>query len=576
MLTGFIQVQLSAWVEIAKVTIQLNRNSSRLASAALFLLATFLLITLPVHGANITTYSVGNQPWGLASDGSNIWITNSSGVTVTKIAAASGANVGEYDVQLTPNGVAFDGTNVWVANNGSNTVTKLVASTGSAVGNYASGSQPQGVLFDGSNIWVTNNGDNTVTKYTPSSGAAVNTYPVGNGPAGMAFDGANVWVANKLDGTVSEVQASTGNLLNTFNVGTGPRSVAFDGMNIWVTNVADGTVSKLLASTGATIGTYTVGENPVGIAFDGANIWVANFGSNNVMELSGTTGAVEATYSVANGPWEVLFDGSAIWVTNITAGNVTKITQFEQPPSIFSGGVVPINSTVTTIQSGEWISIYGSNLAGSPVIWNGNFPTTLGQTSVTIDGNPAYLLYVAPGQIDAQAPNDSNTGPVQVKVTTPGGTATSTVTLAQFGPAFNLLDGKHVAGIIPRSNGTGTSGGGAYDIIGPTGNSLGYPTVAAKAGDTVELYGVGFGPVIQPVQAGPAFVAPATPDSTTNQVTLTVNGKAVTPPFAGLSSQAGLYQINLTIPANLGTGDVSLVATVGGVSTPTGVVISLQ
>ncbi|HYA16367.1 MAG TPA: hypothetical protein VEF06_02820, partial [Bryobacteraceae bacterium] len=108
------------------------------------------------------------------------------------------------------------------------------------------------------------------------------------------------------------------------------------------------------------------------------------------------------------------------------------------------------------------------------------------------------------------------------------------------------------------------------------GNSLGYPTVAAKAGDSVELYAVGLGPVIQPVQAGPGFTAPAQPDNTTSQVTLTINGKTVIPTFAGQSSEAGLYQINLTIPASLGTGDVPLVATVGGVSTPSGVVISLQ
>jgi uncharacterized protein (TIGR03437 family) len=49
---------------------------------------------------------------------------------------------------------------------------------------------------------------------------------------------------------------------------------------------------------------------------------------------------------------------------------------------------------------------------------------------------------------------------------------------------------------------------------------------------------------------------------------------SVTPAFAGLSG-AGLYQINVTIPAGLGSGDVSLVATVGGVQTPSNVVISL-
>jgi uncharacterized protein (TIGR03437 family) len=241
-------------------------------------------------------------------------------------------------------------------------------------------------------------------------------------------------------------------------------------------------------------------------------------------------------------------------------------------PSINTGGVVPIYSTSPTIQPGEWVSIYGSNLASATALWNGNFPTFLGGITVTIDSKPAYLWLVSPGQINLQTPNDTATGTVPVTVTTAGGTATSTVTLAQFGPSFSLLDAKHVAGIILRSDGSGAYGGGAYDIIGPTGTFLGYPTVAAKAGDSVELFGVGFGPTNPPVLAGQSFSGAAV---TTNAVTLLINNASVTPAFAGLSS-AGLYQINLTLPIGLGTGDVPLVGTVGGMQTPSGVVMSLQ
>jgi uncharacterized protein (TIGR03437 family) len=54
-----------------------------------------------------------------------------------------------------------------------------------------------------------------------------------------------------------------------------------------------------------------------------------------------------------------------------------------------------------------------------------------------------------------------------------------------------------------------------------------------------------------------------------------IGSTPVTLSFAGLSS-AGLYQLNVTIPAGLGTGDVPLVAVVGGLRTQSGVVISLQ
>jgi uncharacterized protein (TIGR03437 family) len=241
-------------------------------------------------------------------------------------------------------------------------------------------------------------------------------------------------------------------------------------------------------------------------------------------------------------------------------------------PSVVSNGVMPVDSPANTIQPGEWVSIYGNNLSTGAYAWNGDFPVSIGGTSVTIDGKPAYLSYVGPTQINLQVPNDTATGPVSVVVTTAGGTATSTVTLAPVAPSFFLLDSTHVAGIIVRTDGSGAYGGGTYDILGPTGNSLGYRTVAAKAGDVVELYGTGFGPTNPAVPAGQTFSGTA---PTTNPVNISIAKVNVPPSFAGLSG-AGLVQINLTIPAGLGTGDVPLAALVGGVQTQSGVVISLQ
>jgi uncharacterized protein (TIGR03437 family) len=241
-------------------------------------------------------------------------------------------------------------------------------------------------------------------------------------------------------------------------------------------------------------------------------------------------------------------------------------------PSILPNGIVPVGSNSTTIAPGEWVAIYGTNLAGGTTSWTGNFPTSLGGTSVTIDGKSAYLSYVSATQINVQAPNDVTMGSVSVVVTTAKGVGTSTVTLAQFAPSLFLLDGKHVTGIILRSDGSGAYAGGAYDIIGPTGTSLGYPTVAAKTGDVIALYGTGFGPTSPAVAPGQAFSGVA---STINPVQLLINNVGVIPSFAGLSS-GGVYQFNLTVPPGLGTGDVPLVANVSGAQTPTGIVISLQ
>src|SRR6185437_1198464 len=234
-----------------------------------------------------------------------------------------------------------------------------------------------------------------------------------------------------------------------------------------------------------------------------------------------------------------------------------QTTQAEaQTPTILPNGVVPLYSKSTTIQSGEWVSIYGSNLASQTTLWNNDFPLSLGGTSVTVNGKPAYILFVSPGQINLQAPDDSATGTVTVVVTTAAGSATSMVTLGQASPSFSLLDSKHVAGIILRDNGSGAYGNGTYDILGPTGTTLGYPTVAAKPGDSVVLFGFGFGPTTPHVPAGQVYSGQA---RMANELSLYIANAQVKNTFAGISS-AGLYQINLRIPNGLGTGDVPLQA----------------
>ena len=244
------------------------------------------------------------------------------------------------------------------------------------------------------------------------------------------------------------------------------------------------------------------------------------------------------------------------------AGATTPAASQSQAPSISAGGVVPLDSSVNIIQPGEWISIYGNNLAASEATWNGDFPTSLGGTSVTINGKPAYLMYASPTLINLQAPDDSMTGTVSVVVTTAQGTASSSVSLAQFAPSFNLVGKKYVAGIILR-NGSGAYGGGSYDLLGPTGNSLGYPTVAAQMGDTVELFGVGFGPTTPAVPAGAVYSGAA---PINNDLNLYIGNVRVMPTFVGLSS-AGLYQINLTIPCGLRPGVLPIRALIGGMQT---------
>ena len=241
-------------------------------------------------------------------------------------------------------------------------------------------------------------------------------------------------------------------------------------------------------------------------------------------------------------------------------------------PAIAPGGVVPIYSATAVIQAGSWVSIYGTGLANTTAVWTGNFPTTLGGTSVKIDNKLAYLWSVSPTQINLQAPADPATGTVNVVVTTASGSSTSTVTLAAYGPSFSLLPASnYVASVILTPSGSGSYGGGAYDLAGPSG-AFSFTTRPVKAGETLELFGVGFGPTSPVVPPGKTFTGAGAP--TTNTVSVTIGGATAKVLFSGMT-EAGVYQLNVIVP-QVSSGDQPLLATVAGVSTPSNVLITIQ
>jgi uncharacterized protein (TIGR03437 family) len=239
------------------------------------------------------------------------------------------------------------------------------------------------------------------------------------------------------------------------------------------------------------------------------------------------------------------------------------------PPSINSGGIVPVFSSSNTIQSGSWISIYGKNFSGGANLWVGDFPTSLGGVSVTINDKPAYLWLVNPGQINLQAPDDTATGTVNVVVRNAAGMVSSTVTLSQYAPSLSLFNGKYAAAIVPTPGLPGNSGSG-YDRIGPA-DAFSFTTRPVKAGETLLLYGVGFGPTNPAVPAGRVFSGAA---PCVDLPAVRIGGVPATVSFAGIV-QDGVYQLNVVVP-DAGTGDQPLEASIGGASTPPGAFVTLQ
>jgi uncharacterized protein (TIGR03437 family) len=297
-----------------------------------------------------------------------------------------------------------------------------------------------------------------------------------------------------------------------------------------------------------------------------------------------TTGGnwLSAASSVAATPATITVSANGAIIANLALGSysgkvtisvngaapvevpVTVVVIGADDPAVSPGGVVPVYSTSNTIQPGSWISIYGTKLATSTESWKGDFPTSLGGVSVTINGKPAFLWFVSPTQINLQAPDDTVTGPVNVVVTTPTGAFTSTVTLGAASPSLSLLDSTHVAAVALNPD-------GSYDTVGPTG-AFTYPTRPVAPGEALILYGVGFGPTDPPVKSGQPVTTAA---ATVNPVTVTIGGVNAKVTYSGIVG-AGLYQINVTVPSGIPSGDQPVRASVSGLQTGFGSVVTIR
>ena len=226
-------------------------------------------------------------------------------------------------------------------------------------------------------------------------------------------------------------------------------------------------------------------------------------------------------------------------------------------------GVVNGASFQPGFESGSWVTIQGSNLSNTNPgrIWmaseivDGNLPTSLDGTSVTIDGKPAFVYYISPTQLNVQAPSDSATGPVAVVVTNSGQkSAPFTAQLQTCAPAFFLYGGYAIASHYPD-----------YALVGNAG-------APAAPGDVVILWGTGFGSTAPAIPAGVvvtgAPAATAAPIITIGGAPVEVLGTAVLTP-----GSAGLYQIAIQLPASMQAGALSIQASVEGWTSPANVQI---
>ena len=252
-----------------------------------------------------------NDPSGITTDGTNLYVADTFNSTIRKIvistgavttiagkAGSSGSTDGTgADARFShSSGITTDGTNLYVADTLNSTIRKIVISTGAVTtiagkavswgstdgtGADSRFNHPSGITTDGTNLYIADTWENTIRKIVISTGVVTtiageahspgSTDGTGSDarfhhPSGITTDGTNLYVADAWANTIRKIVISTGAVTTIAGKagssgsmdGTGtdarfhyPFGITTDGTNLYVTDLLDGTIRKIVISTGA-------------------------------------------------------------------------------------------------------------------------------------------------------------------------------------------------------------------------------------------------------------------------------------------------------------------------------------
>ena len=550
--------------------------------------------------AGTATSAELNVPSAVAVSNGNIYIADQanhrirmvqSGGTITTIAGNGtsgflGDSAKATDAELnSPSGVAVNSNgDVYFSDTLNNRVRKVSGGNISTVaGPDPDLIYPAGLAFDSSgNLFIADSGNNGVKKLASGGGLSIIAGTGGagftgtggaankaqlNNPLAVAISAAgDLYIADTNNNVIRMVKSASAT--GTITIVAGGGTLTSDG--------ASATLSQLnhpkgvvLDSCGNLYIADSYGQRIRMVTTDGKMYTVAGTGSKG---YSGDSGA--ATSAQLNFPTGIAIDSSAnLYVADSNNHVIRQLTLAGASPCGIGkpkvGGVITAGNfgASTSAASGSWIEIYGTDLAASTQEWTGadfsgiNAPTALGRTSVKIGLQDAFVRYVSPQQVNVQVPaNLPTTVPQLVTVTTAAGTSAGfslTINATQpglFAPPVFTVGGKQYVGAT-HLDGT---------WVMPTGAVTGITSRPAKAGETIVLYGVGFGstnPNVNPGQITQQLNTLVAP------ILMKFGSTPAVLNYWGLAPQAvGLYQFNVVVPVSAGTGTLPVTFTLNGVA----------
>jgi len=349
-----------------------------------------------------------------------------------------------------------------------------------------------------------------------------------------------------MNGNLLQHVVSNGPLNSPWGVAIAPAGWGAFGGALLVGNFGDGRINAFNPTTGAFLGALQDSTgNPIAIS----GLWGLMFGA-------GTRSDPNTLYFVAGIP-----DGSSI-----PRGLLGSIA----PPSAVTAIVNAASWQPGPIAPGEIIVIGGQTVGAIPLVSatipaTGSIGTTLGGTTVTINGVAAPILYSSGSETSVQVPDSLVPNPffqnANVVIQTPGQTS----------QAFSIALAQTVPGLFAANSG----GSGQLASLNQNGTEN-TATNAATAGSTITVFATGEGVTVPPSADGTiqsqAGLVPFLP------VTVTIGGLPAKVVSAGtpVGTLSGVMAVTATVPSGLTPGAVPVVLTVGNVSTTQSVTITVK
>jgi uncharacterized protein (TIGR03437 family) len=420
---------------------------------------------------------------------------------------------------------------------------------------------PCGVTLDAAgNMYIADSANNRIRKVDITTGTI--TTVAGNGTAGFSGDGAGAIFAELYNPKGVAVD-SAGNLYIADTYNNRIRKVT----NGKISTVAGNGVAAFAGDNGPAISASLNSPTSVVVDPTTGTLFIADYQNSRIRKVapnggistiagtgrfgfSGDTGP--ATSADLNFPAALALDSTGkIYFSDNQNQVVRLLTPPTAPASPAVGAVITASAFGASgaAAPGTWLEIYGTNLAPVTRLWTSadftgiTAPTLLGGTTVTIGGVPAYLSYASPGQLNALVPSGTGTGLQPLVVSTATGvSAAYSLTVNATQPALWAPQAMNIGGL--QYTGALFSDYSAYAL--PASAIPGVATRPAKPGETIILYGVGFGGVTPSVTVGQIT---GQSNTLTGQLQISIGGAPATLKYSGLSvNSVGLYEFDVVVP----------------------------